>query len=153
MAIAYGDADQVIVISPQGLSSSAPAAQASDVIENIGFSDVLIFGTSATSGAPSVDKAVWIYAYATVGGTTYPDTVTGADATISLTNPTQLSRLGIIRVPAVTTVYKAGPWSLRACFGGTMPSFWGIVVVNRTGQNLTATAGNHAFTYQGVGEV
>jgi hypothetical protein len=92
-----------------------------------------------------------VYAYASVdGGSEYPDTVTGADAAITLNNPTQLKLIGIVYVTAINTTYKAGPFSIAAAFGGKMPEKWGIVIFNDCGTAFSATGGDHDVEYQGV---
>ena len=158
--MAYGPADQPITISPASLAdwAAAQAARASDVIDfeailaALGtLSDILVFGQSKlVAGTPSTYRALYVYAYATVGGTSYPDAVTGADAAITTNNPFNIGRIGAIMMGAGNTSYSAGPWSFRAAFGGTLPSKGGIVLINLTGLALSSTDGDHIFTYQAV---
>ena len=76
--------------------------------------------------------------------------MTGADAAITLNNPTQLKLLGAIYSRPRQHAYKGGPWSLAALYGGRMPEKWGLVVVNDTGIALSSTPADHVFEYQGV---
>lgn len=148
----YGTNGQAMTITLGGLASAA--ARESSAIDNRTdrFLDVLVqckFKTNAS--APTGDKAVYVYAYGTCDdGTTYADVVTGSDAAITLTNPTNLRLLGIVNCPAASTTYKGEPWSLASVFGGQVPAFWGVVVVNATGNALDATNGNHTVRYQGL---
>lgn len=130
------------------------AARASTVVDNSSnlFLDALVSGKTK-SGSSGVSSAgtLNIYAYATVdGGSNYTEGATGTDAAITLTNPPNLKLVGIVNVVANSTAYKFGPFSVAAAFGGTLPEKWGLVVENKTGAALTATAGDHAAVYQGV---
>ena len=152
---AYGTNGQIITITLTSLADSSTAGRECTVVSNTSdkFLDVLIMGKLKTQNAGSISapSAAFVYAYgSTDAGATYPDTVTGADAAITLNSPTQLKLLGVIYAAAINTQYKGGPWSLAALFGGRMPEKWGIVVVNDTGTALTATSTDHVFQYQGV---
>ena len=152
---AYGSNGQALTITLASLADSSTAGRESLVVSNTTdlFLDVLIAAKIKTqnSGSIAAPSAAFLYAYGSVdGGTEYPDTVTGADAAITLNNPTQLKLLGAIYAAAINTVYKGGPWSLAALYGGRMPEKWGIVVVNDTGTALSATGGDHSVEYQGI---
>lgn len=104
--------------------------------------------TTATS-AVSSSGTYSVYAYGCIGGTTTcTDGVSGIEGTISLTNPTNLIKLGSCNAVAISTAYTCGPFSIAGAFGGTMPARWGIVVQNLTGASLSATG--NAVTYDAV---
>jgi hypothetical protein len=151
---ALGTAGQAFTCILASLASSATAGREGTAIDNTTdlFLDVLVaLKVKLGAGTPANDQAVYVYAYGTVdGGTTWPDAVTGADAAITLNNPTQLPLLGTIWTPTSTGTFKGGPWSVARCFGGVMPAKWGIVVRNYSGIALDATEGNHSKLYQGV---
>lgn len=152
---AYGTNGQALTITLASLADASSAGRESTVVSNGTnlFLDVLISAKIKTqnSGSIAAPSAAFLYAYATSdGGTTYPDTVTGTDAAITLNSPTQLKLLGAIYAAAINTQYKGGPWSLAALYGGKMPNSWGIVVVNDTGTALSATGSDHGVWYQGV---
>lgn len=148
---AYGTADQAVTISLGGLTNGA--ARESTVIDNSAtpFYDVLVtVKVKSGAGAVGSDQAVNVFFYGTVGGTTYPDTVTGADAAITLDSPTQLGPpAGVVRISVAATTFKSNPISVRSAFGGTMPSKWGVVIQNKAGQTLDASNASHSVTYQG----
>jgi hypothetical protein len=102
------------------------------------------------AGAVGNDKAVYIYVAASVDGSTWSDTATGADAGITINNPTQLRLGAVISVAAAATTYIAEPFSIAALFGGSMPYKWSLVVINFAGQALDSTEGSHVKQYNGV---
>ena len=115
------------------------------------FSDLLFFAKVKTiAGTIASDQAVYVYGYGDLGDSVYPDAITGADAAITLTSPTQLGTLGRIKVPTANISHKAGPFSFRAISGGTLAPHGGIVILNRTGLAFSATAGDLSVTFKGV---
>jgi hypothetical protein len=148
----YGANNQAITCLIASLASAG--ARASTVIDNTTnlFLDALVQVTVKT-GASGVSATgfVSIYAYGTAdGGTTYPEGITGTDAGVTLTNPTNLRLIGIINTVANAITYASEPMSVAAAFGGVLPDHWGIVIVNNSGAALDSTEGNHKKVYQGV---
>ncbi len=152
---AYGTNGQALTITLASLADATSAGRESTSVDNSSnkWLDVLIAAKvkTANSGSIAAPSAAFLYAYATAdGATTWPDTVTGTDAAITLNSPTQLKLLGAIYTAAINTQYKGGPWSLAALYGGKMPEKWGIVVVNDSGTTLSATGSDHGVWYQGI---
>lgn len=151
----FGTSGQSFTQTLASLADSATAGRESTVIDNSAnlYLDALVAGKIKTQNAGTISdpKVVYVWVYATAdGGTTYPDTVTGADAAITMNSPNQLRLLGVINVAAINTTYKGGPWSVASCFGGRLPEKWGIVVQNDCGTAFSATESDHDFWYQGV---
>lgn len=150
----YGANAQQLTITLTGLTDSATVGRSSVVVDNASnrYLDALVtakFGL--TTGTISAPSAVFVYAYASVdGGTEYPDAVAGTDSGITINNPTQLKLLGAVYCAAQSAVYKGGPWSFAALYGGRMPEKWGVVVINDCGIALSGTAGDQAIEYQGI---
>lgn len=151
--VAYATA-AAFTITMASLADSGTVGRESLSVDNAStkYLDALVTGKIKTqnSGAISAPSAVFVYVYGSIDGTTFPDTVTGADSAITINNPTQLKLLGAIYAAAINTTYKGGPWSVASLFGGRMPMEWGIVVVNDCGTALSSTEGDHGFSYQGV---
>jgi hypothetical protein len=104
------------------------------------------------SGASGVSASgtVVIYAYGSAdGGTTFPEGA-GTNTGVTLTSPTNLKAIGTINVVANATSYSSEPFSVAGAFGGILPSFWGIVVLNQSGAALDSTEGNHKKLYMGT---
>lgn len=149
----YGTTHQTITISLASVTSGS--SRESTLIDNTTnlFLDALVQAKVKTgAGALSGDKAVYIYAWGTADTSTptYPDTVTGTDAAITVNSPTQLKLLGTIWCAASSTSYISEPFSVASLFGGNLPAKWGLVVTNSTGATLDTTAGNFDVFYQGV---
>jgi hypothetical protein len=150
---ALGTEAQTITCTLASLASgSSREATAIDNTTNLWLEALVMVQITLQSGTPASDRAVYVYAAATVdnAGPTWPDAVTGADAAITLNSPTNLRLLGAINAPTSAGVFKGGPWSVSSIFGGVLPSHWSIVINNATGIALTATEGNHKKLYQGV---
>ena len=146
---------QTITITLTSLADSSSAGRECTVIDNSAnlYLDAFVAGKIKTqnSGSISSPSCVYVWAYGTVdGGTTYPDTVTGSDAAITMNGPpNNLRLLGVINVAAINTTYSGGPWSMANVFGA-LPEKWGIVIQNDCGTAFSSTAGDHVWKYEGV---
>ena len=146
--IAYGT-ETTFTCSLASLASSATAGRESTVVDNgtdKWMDAMVMLKVALGAGTIANDRAVHVFAYGTVdtAGPTYPDAVTGADAAITMNDPTQLKLLGSVFTPTQSLTYKGGPWSVASLFGGMLPKKWGIVVRNYSGIALSSTEGNHA---------
>src|SRR5262245_11429657 len=149
--LAYGTNNQSITITLGALASAAFRAGA--VVDNSTNRHldalVALLVTTHASTAPSGDKAVRLWAYASVdGGSTFTDGVGGTDAGVTPTSPPNLRFMGSVNVAAANVAYRGGPYSVAAAFGGVLPERWGVVVENATGAALGASG--HGLAWQGV---
>lgn len=148
----FGSQNQTITLTIASLANNGQ--RESSVIDNTSnlFLDALVqLKIKSAAASTSSTGVVNVYAYGTVdGGTTYSDSATGSDAGITLTSPPNMRLIGVVNVVANSTTYKSHPMSVAAAFGGVLPDKWGIVIENKTGATLDATAGNHAAIYQGI---
>lgn len=151
--LAYGSSTN-LALTLASLASSATAARESTVVDNgtNKFLDALVqVHVKLQTGTPANDKAVYVYAYGSEDGTNYTDNATGADAALTMRDPSNLRLIGMIACPdSGGLTYKSAPMSVAAAFGGVLPRKWGIVVRNYTGVALSATEGDHAYRYTGV---
>lgn len=148
----YGSSGQAITCTLASLASGSARESASiDNTTNLFLDALVMLKLKTGSGTIGSDPYAYAYVAATVdNGTTWPDTVTGSDAAITLNSTTQLKLLGAVWLGATTTTYIGGPWSVAAAFGGALPQKWSIIVKNSCGVALDATEGNMAKLYQGV---
>lgn len=147
---AFGSSNQAITITLTSLANAG--ARQSTSVDNSSnlFLDALVFlKIKSASGSVSATGYAYVYAYGSVdGGTTFSDSASGTDGSITLTVPPNMRLIGVINMVAVSTTYEAGPFSVAAAFGGILPAEWGIVVVNNTGAAFDGTTAS-AY-YQGV---
>lgn len=115
-------------------------------------------------GAVSADGTIQIYAYGSYDGTEYTAGMTGTDNTIAwgtdgrtgVDSYNNLPLLGVVVTDALDDVDSSseyipfGPYSIAQCFGGTVPTKWGIVVKNSTGAAFHATQTSSECQYIGV---
>lgn len=125
------------------------AGRASTAVDNTTNVDLdhLVSGVIRVhSVAPTVNTSIEVWAYAPIseasGTPTYPDSITGTDANKTITNTGvkfgALRLVASITVAATTSVdYPFAPVSIRDLFG-SMPRWWGLFVVQNTGQILNA---------------
>lgn len=146
----YGTSNQSITCTLTSLTNGSQ--QGSVAIDNTSnlfldaFVQVKVKSNAAGTAATGV---VNVYAYGTAdGGTDYSDSVSGTNASQTLTSPPNLKLIGIINVVANAVTYVGGPFSVAAAFGGVLPDHWGIVVENKTGATLDASVGS--AWYQGL---
>lgn len=135
-----------LTITLNSLASSNTVGRESTAIDNStnlyvdALVEVLVTTANSTMGS---DKAVYVFAYASLDGTTYSGGATGSDAGHTRQDPTVLAYLGSIQTPTQNIAYRSKPFSVAQVFGGILPPKWGIVVFNFTNQAL-AGSGNSA---------
>lgn len=106
-----------------------------------------------TTTGPTAGNTIEIWAYGQIDDTpTYPDSIDGTDKDLTITSANVLNSglryVATITVDATTgRTYPVAPTSIASVFGGVMPKRWGIWVVNRSGQTLSATSSDHSFVY------
>lgn len=167
----YGTTNQSITITLNSLASSATAGRQSTVIDNRTnlFLDALVQGKFqiATGGSAANDKAIYVWVFGTANDSDFAAersvagtqaTIGASDAAFSPADPTvagtPLILAKVIAVPVVPTstagVYVCSPFSVAACFGGSMPAQWGVVVRNYSGQALDSSG--NSMWYQGINQ-
>ncbi len=139
-------------------NTNGVAGRESNAVDNSSVLDIdhLLSGKIRTGTSPTASRTieVWVYAAISIasGTPTNPDVYDGTDSAETVTSLNVLQ--GALR-PAATMVvdnttgrdYFFPPISIASLFGGTLPMFWGVFIVNRTGVALDSTAGNHVLSY------
>jgi hypothetical protein len=97
-------------------------------------------------GSVSGSPVVHVYAYGSEDGSTYPDTVTGSDAAVTLEDPTVLRLAAVIPCPTSSKAYESDVLSIARLYGGVLPRKWGIVVKNSTGAAFSGSGCSAAYT-------
>jgi len=117
------------------------------------FADAFIYGHVQSNVAPTANNTFTMFLYwSNDGGTTYTNNASGSDA--AYTQPDADANMTVGSVIVCTAVnqpfYFHGFSFCQAAGLLYLPQKWGVIVKNGSGQALTATAGNHVISYQGV---
>lgn len=144
--VAYSPAGSVTNITcTMTNASSGTAGRASTAVDNSSnlFLDALVSAQiQFPNSAPANDKAMYLYAYGSLDGSTYPEGITGSDANYTIQGSagaltTALRIIGVM--PALQNTNQTfGPFAVAPAFGGVLPYKWGIVFLNFGGQTLTS---------------
>lgn len=138
-------AASTLTCTSSGLASSSTllVGRQSTVADNTSDlgDDAMVGGKLVTSATTTTNTQIQVWAFGSYDGTSYS---AGAGATDAGFTPDQgaknLMKLLTV-IPNITTTavtYTWGPFSVAQAFGGTMPSKWGIWVVQNTGTPLAA---------------
>lgn len=137
------------------------AGRASTAVDNTTNQDLdhILSGYIKAGTTPTAGRTIEVWVYAPIviasGTPTYPDSITGSDAAKTFTSRNilvgGLALAAVLTVDATTgNVYPIKPVSIASLFGGVLPPFWGVWVLNRTAVALDATNGNHVLNYERI---
>lgn len=150
--------DLTITLASLASSSTITVGRESTVIDNTSnlFEDFLIGGRIRVGTSPTSRTSIEGWIYTNVHDlTTYPDTITGADAGATITSGaikrSALHPAFSLELDSATSDrdYWIAPFSLLQALGFT-PQKWGLFVVHNTGVALNATGTNHKLSYIGM---
>ena len=152
---ALGSVQTMTVTNLHSLANSPTAGWQSNVVDNTSnlFLDaVLQIVLDFANTAPANAKGVYVFAYGGIESGVYSNPASGSEGTITLldvtTNNQNLRQIGFIPYTTTDEVAESSPMSVAAGFGGVLPPFWGIVLINYSGAAL-AGSGN-TVKYRGV---
>jgi hypothetical protein len=122
-----------------GASSAVVDNGASAALLDLGLTAIVKEGTS-----PTVSTSILGYTWAKSDDSTYPDAITGSDATISATSTNVLNGWGAPWFNQIVDansnrIYYQRPMSLQALNGGWLPRYWGVWFVQNTGVALASS--------------
>lgn len=118
------------------------------------FADAVIYGHVTSNATPTANAAYFLYlVWSNDNGSTYSNNASGSDA--AYTSPDSDANLVQGSVSITTAVASLvsyfKPFSFCQAAGLLfLPQKWGVILKNASGAALTATAGNHVLSYQGV---
>lgn len=155
MGMTYSAATALTVTNLHSLASSATAGWQSGVVDNTSnlYVDALVqVVLDFANTAPANDKCVYVLAYGGDESGVYSNPASGTEGAITLTNITNTAQnlrlLGIIPYTTQDEVSESSPMSVAAAFGGILPPYWGVVVLNYSGAALAASG--NTVKYVGV---
>lgn len=149
--LVYSSETSMTVTNLHSLASSATAGWNSAAVDNTGTiyigAEVTITLDPANTAAAN-SKAFIIYAYGSNNNTNYGTTgastggTCGTEGALTFpdvtTNPNNLKRLGVINYINADVVQSA-TFNVESVFGGRLPAYWGIAIVNHSGAALAAS--------------
>lgn len=151
----YGSTTALTCTGFNGLTASASVGISCTRVANTGTNpavDAYVTVISSMSSAtPASPFGIYVYVYSSADDVNYEmdlsssPSITGS-YTIQTTAPTNLHLATVLNVDTANKVVQRS-FYVAPVLGG-MPKYWGIVIVNNTGQTL-ATVNNQAY-YQNV---
>lgn len=152
--LAYATSVSATVTNLHSLPTSATwvAGWSSADIDNTTnlYEDVLVQAIVKVAAAGLSVGEIRLYAVAESDDTTWPDVITGSEATKTFTNTNM--RDAVCRLLCATTtattanlVYPLSGGSVAAAFGGSLPRKFVLFIAHSTGANLAAS-GNAVYT-------
>lgn len=148
-------AQTMTVTNLHSLASSATGGWQSAVVDNttnLYLDSLVMVVLDFANTAPSAGKAAYVYAYGGIESGTYTDPASGSEGTITLpditANALKIKLIGVIPYTTADEVAEGGPFSVAGAFGGVLPPYWGVVIMNHSGAAL-AGSGNLVH-YRGV---
>lgn len=143
-------------------STNKLAGQQSDIVDNTTNVDLdhLLTGNIRMGTSPTSGNVIEVWAFAATkvvsGTSTYPDTLTGAGTAAKTLTSANVKNAALRPVAAFTVDATTGrdfpiaPVSIAQLFGGSLPSKWGVFVINASGVALDSTSGNHWLHYHRI---
>ena len=117
------------------------------------YADAFIYGHVKNNGTPLATGSYSLFVYGSNdNGTTYSNNASGADAGFTPDSVNNLLLLGSVITTATLNLisYWPGISVCQAARWTSLPSKWGIIVLNSSNVALTAVGADHVFSFQGV---
>lgn len=147
VALSYSAVQTMTVTNLHSNSNSATNAWTSAVVDNTTdlYLEALVqVVLDYANTAPANDKVAYVYAYGGVDtNSVLSGNVTGTEGDLTIptivSNPQAYRLIGIVPYTTQDEVMESQPMSVAAAFGGMLPPYWGIVIVNYSGAALGAS--------------
>jgi hypothetical protein len=143
---AYDTLVTMTVTNLHSLANSATAGWQSAVVDNSSglWLDALVQVTlDFANTAPGSSLCAYVLAYGGIESGVYSNPASGSEGTITLTNVTTTGQnmrlLGTIPYTTQNEVAESSPFSVATAFGGVLPKYWGVVIINFSGAALAAS--------------
>lgn len=142
----FQNVQTMTVTNLHSLASSATIGWQSAVVDNstgLYLDALVMIVIDFPNLAPAGSRIVIVYTYGGIESGTYTYPASGSEGTITLTdidnNPTVMKRIGTLPYLVQDATEQGGPYNVAAGHGGMMPSYWGAVIMNRSGQTFAAS--------------
>lgn len=143
---AYGAVTALTVTNLHSLANSPTAGWQSAVVDNTSnlYLDALVTVVlDFANTAPANAFQAYVFAYGGIESGVYSNPASGSEGAITLTNvtttPQNLRLIGVVPYNTQDEVAESSPMSVAQAFGGVLPPYWGVVIVNYSGAALAAS--------------
>jgi hypothetical protein len=140
---AFQAVQTMAVVALQSLASSATAGWQSAVVDNTSnlYLDAVVqIVLSTANTAPANSKGMFVFAYGGVETGVYSNPASGSEATLTLLDVTTtaqtMRQIGFLPYTTQNETVESSPLSVAAAFGGVLPPFWGVAIMNHSGAAL-----------------
>lgn len=141
-----GAVQTMTVTGLQSLASSATAGWQSNQVDNTTnqYLDALVqVVLDFANTAPANSRGAYVYAAGGLETGVLSNPASGTQGAITLldvtANAQNLKLIGFIPYTTQDEVAESSPMSVAAGFGGILPPFWSVVIVNHSGAALAST--------------
>lgn len=146
MALSYGDTTTMTVTGLHSLASSLTAGWQSAVVDNTTdkYLDALVqVVVDFANTAPSNELKVYVFAYGGIESGVYTNPASGSEGAITVVdfsaNESAFKLIGSIPYTTQNEVAESQPMTVAQAFGGVLPPYWGLIVMNYAGAALAAS--------------
>jgi hypothetical protein len=146
MGMTYSSATSMTVTNLNSLASSATAGWQSAVVDNTSnlyFDAIVQVKVDMANTAPANDKCLYVLAYGGAESGVYGNPASGSEGSLTITNITNTGQnlrvLGVMPYTTADEVIESSPMSVAGAFGGILPPYWGVAIINYSGAAIAAT--------------
>jgi hypothetical protein len=143
---AFSTVQTMTVTNLHSLASSATAGWQSAAVDNTSdlYEDALVeVVLDFANTSPANSRGVYVFAYSGQESGRYTNPASGSEAAVTLTDVTttmqNLRQIGFIPYNTADEVVESAVMSVAAAFGGKLPPYWGVVLMNHSGAALAAS--------------
>jgi hypothetical protein len=146
MGMTYSSATSMTVTNLNSLASSATAGWQSAVVDNTSnlyFDAIVQVKVDMANTAPANDKCLYVLAYGGAESGVYSNPASGSEGSLTITKITNTGQnlrvLGVMPYTTADEVIESSPMSVAGAFGGILPPYWGVAIINYSGAAIAAT--------------
>lgn len=144
--IAYSATQTLTVTNLHSKASSATTGWQSAQVDNtsdLALDALVMVVLDFANTAPANDKCAYVYAAGATDTGVLTNPASGTEGSITLVditaNAQALKLIGTVPYTTQDEVAEAGPFSVALAFGGILPPYWSIVIMNYSGAALAAS--------------
>jgi hypothetical protein len=149
----FGAIQNMTITNLNSLASSPTAGWQSAQVDNTTdlYLDALVqVKLDMANTAPGSSKGIFVYAAGGLETGVLSNPASGSQGAITLvdvtTTPQNLRQIGFIPYTTQDEVVESSPMSVAAAFGGVLPPYWSVVIINHSGAAIAASGNTVKYT-------